>query len=157
MTTPRDVLKAIPTVGTAFAVSAKVLLDDAVAHAQEAAPLDAHFHPKGKAPSRYTNAVHDDARRTLPFSDTQDFDEQKRGLIAEMPKQQIMADAGHVAWDKERFDFLNSDEDFDSIHPSMQWISRLNLNYGLYEVIPVINQVRGFDLSDISFVRGKTG
>ena len=34
---------------------------------------------------------------------------------------------------------------------------RLNNNYGLYEVIPGIYQVRGFDLSDISFVRGKTG
>ncbi len=39
----------------------------------------------------------------------------------------------------------------------MQRISRLNQNYGLYEVIPGIYQVRGFDLSDISFVRGKTG
>ena len=28
---------------------------------------------------------------------------------------------------------------------------------GLYEVMPGIYQVRGFDLSDISFVRGKTG
>ena len=96
----------------------------------------------------------DEARRTLPFSDTQDFEEQQRGLIAEMPDKKIMADAGHVAWDKERFDFLNTDTDFDSIHPSMQRISRLNQNYGLYEVIPGIYQVRGFDLSDVSFVRG---
>ena len=35
--------------------------------------------------------------------------------------------------------------------------SRLNNNYGLYEVIPGIYQVRGVDLSDITFVRGKTG
>ncbi len=157
MTTRRDLLKAIPTVGTAFAVSGTVLLDDAVAHAQEAAPLDGHFHPKGKAPSQFTLNKLDEARRTLPFSDTRDFDEQKRGLIAEMPEKKIMADAGHVAWDMERFDFLNSDTDFDSIHPSMQRISRLNQNYGLYEVIPGIYQVRGFDLSDITFVRGKTG
>jgi len=33
----------------------------------------------------------------------------------------------------------------------------LNNNYGLYEVLPGIYQVRGFDLSDITFVRGKTG
>ena len=158
MTTRRSFLKSIPTVGTAFAVSANVLLDDAVAHAQEVAPpLDGHFHPKGKAPSSYTKAILDKARADLPFSDTQDFDEQQRGLIAEMPKKQIMADAGHVAWDKERFDFLNSDEDFDSIHPSLQRISRLNQNYGVYEVRPGFYQVRGFDLSDISFVRGETG
>jgi alkyl sulfatase BDS1-like metallo-beta-lactamase superfamily hydrolase len=36
-------------------------------------------------------------------------------------------------------------------------ILHLNNNYGLYEVIPGIYQVRGFDLADITFVRGKTG
>lgn len=45
----------------------------------------------------------------MTFSDTQDFDEHERGLIAEMPQKQILADAGHVAWDKERFDFLDTD------------------------------------------------
>ena len=47
--------------------------------------------------------------------------------------------------------------EFDCIHPSLHRISQLNNNYGLYEVIPGIYQVRGFDLSDITFVRGKTG
>ena len=47
--------------------------------------------------------------------------------------------------------------EFDSIHPSLLRQSILNNNYGLYEVIPGIYQVRGFDLSDITFVRGKTG
>lgn len=36
MTTRRDVLKAIPTVGTTFAISGSVLLDDAVAQVREA-------------------------------------------------------------------------------------------------------------------------
>lgn len=157
MTTRRDLLKAIPTVGTAFAISSTVMMGDAVAHTQTAPPLDGHFHPKGKAPSKHTLDILSKAQKTLPFHDTQDFDEQKRGLIAELPHPKIMADAGHVAWDKERFEFLNTDEQFDSIHPPMQRISTLNQNYGLYEVVPGIYQVHGFDLSDISFVRGKTG
>ena len=57
----------------------------------------------------------------------------------------------------ERFQFLDKQDEFDSIHPSLLRQSRLNNNYGLYEVIPGIYQVRGFDLSDITFVRGKTG
>jgi hypothetical protein len=81
----------------------------------------------------------------------------KKGLIAPMEELKIMADAGHVAWDMERFQFLDEAGDFDSIHPSLLRQSRLNNNYGLYEVIPGIYQVRGFDLSDITFVRGKTG
>ena len=74
-----------------------------------------------------------------------------------MKDLKIMADAGHVAWDMERFQFLDKQDEFDSIHPSLLRQSKLNNNYGLYEVIPGIYQVRGFDLSDISFVRGKTG
>ena len=68
-----------------------------------------------------------------------------------------MADAGHVAWDMERFQFLEQQEEFDSIHPSLLRQSVLNNNYGLYEVIPGIYQVRGFDLANITFVRGRTG
>ena len=97
------------------------------------------------------------AKATLPFGDKRDFEEQKKGLIAPMKDFKIMADAGHVAWDMERFHFLDTQDEFDSIHPSLFRQSVLNNNYGLYEVIPGIYQVRGFDLSDISFVRGKTG
>ena len=124
---------------------------------QRAPPLKGHFHPKGKAPSKYTLDVLKQARGGLPFADKRDFEEQKRGLIAPMKDLKIMADAGHVAWDMERFQFLDKQDDFDSIHPSLLRQSKLNNNYGLYEVIPGIYQVRGFDLSDISFVRGKTG
>ena len=67
-----------------------------------------------------------------------------------------MADAGNVAFDRSDYDFLDAPGDFDSIHPSMTRIARLNNNFGLYEVVPGIYQVRGFDLSDITFVRGKT-
>ena len=134
-----------------------MVLDDSPARAQPSAPLKGHFHPKGKAPSKYTLDVLKQARAGLPFADTRDFDEQKRGLIAPMKDLKIMADAGHVAWDMERFQFLDKQEDFDSIHPSLLRQSKLNNNYGLYEVIPGIYQVRGFDLSDITFVRGKTG
>ena len=97
------------------------------------------------------------AKATLPFGDKRDFEEQKKELIAPMKDLKIMADAGHVAWDMERFQFLDTQEKFDSIHSSLLRQSKLNNNYGLYEVIPGIYQVRGFDLSDISFVRGKTG
>ena len=158
MATRREFVKALPAVGTAFAVGGHLVLDDSPARAQSvAAPLAGHFHPKGKAPSKYTLDVLKQARGGLPFGDTRDFGEQKKGLIAPMNDFKIMADAGHVAWDMERFQFLDKQEEFDSIHPSLLRQSKLNNNYGLYEVIPGIYQVRGFDLSDISFVRGKTG
>jgi alkyl sulfatase BDS1-like metallo-beta-lactamase superfamily hydrolase len=158
MTNRREFLGAIPAAGAAFAVGSGVIFDESQARADTPAPvLKGHFDPKGKAPSSFTVAALNKSKTDLPFADARDFDELKKGFIAPMPDLKIMADAGHVAWDMERFQFLNEDREFDSIHPSLLRISRLNNNYGLYEVVPGIYQVRGVDLSDITFVRGKTG
>ena len=43
------------------------------------------------------------------------------------------------------------------MHPSLWRQSTLAAKQGLYEVVPGIYQVRGFDLSNISFVEGDTG
>ena len=157
MSTRRDFIRAIPAAGTAFAVAGNFISEGSPAIAREATPLSGHFHPKGKAPSKFTKDLLKQAKATLPFADKRDFEEQKKGFIAPMKDLKIMADAGHVAWDMERFRFLEERDDYESIHPSLLRQSVLNNNYGLYEVIPGIYQVRGFDLSDISFVRGKTG
>ena len=69
-----------------------------------------------------------------------------------------MADAGHVAWDMGSYKWLLEGKDFDSIHPSLQRQAVLNMAYGLYEVVPgKIYQVRGYDLANISFIKGDTG
>ncbi len=156
MTTRRDFVQSIPALGAAFAVAGTLTLDESPAQAQEA-PLVGHFHPKGKAPSKHTRSVLDKARTELPFADRRDFEEQKRGLLAPMTEMKIKAPDGHVIWDMEQFQFLDKQDASDSIHPSLVRISQLNNNYGLYEVKPGIYQVRGFDLSNITFVRGKTG
>jgi len=111
---------------------------------------EGHFHPKGKAPSEYTQKVFEEARKTLPFSDRDDFDEWERGFIARREDLKIMADTGDVAWDMERYLFLDEPEKIASVHPSMLRMSELNNNYGLYEVIPGIYQVRGFDLANVT-------
>jgi len=116
-----------------------------------------HFDAKGKAPSQYTLKILEQARQTLPFSDRQDFVEWEKGFIARREDPKIMADAGNTAWDMERYEFLDEAEKINSVHPSLLRMSELNNNYGLYEVIPGIYQVRGFDLSNVTFVRGKTG
>ena len=122
-----------------------------------AAAQTEHFHPKGKPPSKHTIELREQESKTLSFSDTRDFEEQKKGFIAAPKFKKIMADAGHVAWDMERYGWLLEGENFPSIHPSLERQSKLNMNYGLYEVMPGFYQVRGFDLANITFVRGKTG
>jgi alkyl sulfatase BDS1-like metallo-beta-lactamase superfamily hydrolase len=108
-------------------------------------------------PSKYTIAIFEEARKTLPFSDKQDFEEETKGFIAAPESKKIMADAGHVAWDMERYEFLVDGDKYNSIHPSMLRNSQLNLNFGLYKVVDGVYQVRGFDLANITFMKGKTG
>ena len=124
----------------------------------EAVPSDKHFHPKGKMPSKFTIELNNGHRKSLPFDDKRDFEEAKRGFIAAPPYKQIKADAGNVAWDMGSYEFLLQGKDFDSIHPSLQRQAILNMAYGLYEVVPgKIYQIRGYDLANISFIKGDTG
>jgi len=116
-----------------------------------------HFHPKGKPASEHTIKILKEAGAKLPFSDKRDFEENERGFIAAPKSMQIQAKAGHVAWDMERYQFLGSGKEFDSIHPSLQRQSILNMAFGLFEVIPGIYQVRGFDLANVTFIKGETG
>ncbi len=117
-----------------------------------------HFDPNGNLPSTFTLELRKGVTATLPFDDKRDFDEAKKGFIAEPPYKQIKADAGQVAWDMGSYQWLLQDKDFQSIHPSLQRQAVLNMAYGLYEVVPdKIYQVRGFDLANISFIKGDTG
>jgi alkyl sulfatase BDS1-like metallo-beta-lactamase superfamily hydrolase len=117
-----------------------------------------HFDPQGKPPSTFTLEIRDRLKAELPFADKRDFDEAAKGFIAAPPYKQIMADAGNVAWDMDSYQWLLKGQDFASIHPSLQRQAVLNMAYGLYEVVPGrIYQVRGFDLANISFIKGDTG
>jgi len=119
-----------------------------------------HFDPQGKLPSSFTVALQQGLRQSLPFEDERDFAEAKKGFIAAPPYQQIMAEAGNVAWDMGSYGFLldSFDSVFDSIHPSLQRQAVLNMAYGLYEVLPdKIYQVRGFDLANMTIIKGDTG
>ena len=113
MATRRQFVQSLP----AFAVAAHMTLESSPAHAAPAAPPEGHFHPKGKAPSEFTKEVLRKAKASLPFGDTRDFEEQKKGLIAPMKDLQIKNDAGGVAWDMKQFQFLDQQEEFDSVHP----------------------------------------
>ena len=117
-----------------------------------------HFDPNGKPPSTFTLELRKGVLATLPFSDKRDFEEARKGFIAEPSYKQIMADAGQVAWDMGSYQWLLQGTDFPSIHPSLQRQAVLNMAYGLYEVVPdKIYQVRGFDLANITFIKGETG
>ena len=120
--------------------------------------VPAHFHPRGTMPSAFTVEFQQEQRRVLPFEDRRDFEEAKRGFIAAPPSPVITGPSGRVVWDMGSYEWLLEGKSFDSIHPSLQRQAILNMASGLYEVLPGrIYQVRGFDLSNISFIRSEHG
>ena len=92
----------------------------------------------------------------LPFHDTADFDAADRGFIAALSPCVVKAADGRVVWDNDVYSFLGGPAP-TSVHPSLWRQSTLVAKQGLYEVVPGIYQVRGLDLSNITFVEGDTG
>jgi alkyl sulfatase BDS1-like metallo-beta-lactamase superfamily hydrolase len=91
----------------------------------------------------------------LPFSDTQDFEDATRGLIAPIEEPVVAAD-GTVLWDNSTYDFLDGEAP-DTVNPSLWRQSRLAAIDGLFEVTTGIYQVRGMDLSNTTIVEGDEG
>jgi alkyl sulfatase BDS1-like metallo-beta-lactamase superfamily hydrolase len=97
----------------------------------------------------------------LPFEDESDFENARRGFMATFDDDVItapeaIAGPGGVAYDLTLFDFLDGDAP-DTANPSLWRQSRLNALTGLFEVVPGIYQIRGFDLANMSFIRGESG
>jgi alkyl sulfatase BDS1-like metallo-beta-lactamase superfamily hydrolase len=88
LTTRREVEMNKSIVAISVALSAVLFSAGIMAAGGGAAPVAAavssgtHFHPKGKPPSEHTLKVLEAAHKTLPFSDTRDFDEEEKGFIA---------------------------------------------------------------------------
>lgn len=86
-----------------------------------------------------------------------DFDDARRGLLAQHPTGVIQGDFG-PAWDVSKANFVGADEPCpDTVHPSLWRQAQLNSIHGLFEVAPGCWQARGYDISNITFVEGDTG
>ena len=125
-----------------------------------AAPLLAQQTPAPTKPATAaTKAANAAVLKALPFGDKEDFANATRGLV-EKPETLTIKDAkGNVVWDLETYKaYISVDKPApDSVNPSLWRNAQLNMQYGLFKVSDKIYQVRGYDLSNITFVQGKTG
>jgi len=132
------------------------------ASAQTAAvPTSTATPPQPKPATEATKTVQAEFRRVLPFDDTRDFDDARRGFIAALPEPVRITNAqGAPVWDLSQYGFLNTtsaDDAPDTVNPSLWRVSKLNMLHGLFEVVDGLWQVRGYDLSVMSIIRGNTG
>jgi len=94
----------------------------------------------------------------LPFGNKQDFEDAQRGFIAPLPDKGVVKnDKGEVVYDASQFELPLDKASPDSVNPSFWRISQLNGINGLFKVTNQIYQVRGADLSVITFIEGKEG
>jgi alkyl sulfatase BDS1-like metallo-beta-lactamase superfamily hydrolase len=107
-------------------------------------------------PTPATRAANAAVRQALPFADRADFDRARRGFVGTLPDGVIRDAGGAVVRDLRQVEFLTGEAP-PSVNPSLWRNAQLTAMHGLFEVAPGIWQVRGFDLSNMSIVRGETG
>jgi alkyl sulfatase BDS1-like metallo-beta-lactamase superfamily hydrolase len=98
-----------------------------------------------------TRAAHAALAARLPREADEDFQLARRGFLGTIPDAEVPG-----AWSQAAFGFLDGERP-DTVNPSLWRQARLNAVHGLFEVAPGICQVRGFDLSNVTFVEGERG
>lgn len=104
-----------------------------------------------KGATEATRAAHAAMAAALPSDDGSDFALAKRGFVGTIEDAEVPG-----AWSQRPFAFLEGERP-DTVNPSLWRQARLNAHHGLFEVTPGVYQVRGFDISNITFIEGETG
>ncbi len=116
--------------------------------------LTGNAPPAGEATTA-TAARNAAVAEQLPLADQSDFEDARRGLLAQL-EGDILNEDGSVAWSVEAFDFLDGDAP-PTANPSLWRQSQLTAIHGLFEVVPGIYQLRGYDLSVMTLIAGESG
>ena len=117
---------------------------------------DLDLNTDQKEATEYTKAANEEVYALLDFDDEREKENAERGLIAAPDSLEITTEDGKVAWSQDAYAFLDEDAP-DTANPSLWRNTQLNHVYGLFEVMDGIYQVRGYDMSNITFIKGETG
>lgn len=105
-----------------------------------------------------TRTAQAELAKRLPLDDPRDEANVTRGKLAEIPGGVILDRNGKAVWDRRPYAFLNAAEAPATVNPSLWRQARLDAVHGLFEVVPgKIWQIRGYDISVMTIIRGKTG
>ena len=99
------------------------------------------------------------ANNTPAWSNNEeDFNFSNKGFIATDDPLIIPSDYPNItSWNMEVFSYLDNGTCPDTINPLLCRHARLNNINGLFEVVPGIYQVRGYDVTAMSLIKGDTG
>ena len=108
------------------------------------------------AASEATQLEQRTASKALPPEGTRDAEFSTRGFLATRADPVILNAAGKPAWNLAAYAFVSGPAP-DTVNPSL-WRHMTHLkHHGLYQVTDNVWQVRGFDVSNMTIIRGQTG
>jgi len=109
--------------------------------------------------TEYTIAANLKANNTLAWSNNdEDFRFSNQGFIATNDPLIIPSDYPNItSWNMEEFSYQDNETPPNTINPLLYRHARVNNINGLFEVGPGIYQVRGYDITAMSLIKGDTG
>ena len=111
--------------------------------------------PDSVNPSLWENTM---ALKLDDDDDKQEYEFATRGLIDAPETLELKDEDGTILWSQEAYAFLDDYEKApDSVNPSLWENTKNNHAYGLFEVTDGIYQVRGYDMANLTVVKGDTG
>lgn len=116
-------------------------------------PLDA----SAKEATKTTQDKNKEVYALLDFSDEQEKSFAEKGLIAAPESLELKDEKGKVVWSQKAYSFVENADAPATVNPSLWRNTQLNHLYGLFEVADGIYQVRGYDMTNITFIKGDTG
>lgn len=121
------------------------------------APAPADVDADGfSAPTAITANLNAAARATTGRDDPASFADARRGLVAAADSIRVTGENAQVLWDATAYGFLAGAAPA-SVHPSLWRHAQLDNIRGLFKVTDGIWQLRGFDVSNLTLIEGKSG
>ena len=117
---------------------------------------DLGLNEETKPATSFTMEANQQVYALLDFKDTNEYENATKGLIAAPDTLDIYDENGKLVWSQTAYGFLEQEAP-DTANPSLWRDTQLNHIYGLFEVTDGIYQVRGYDMSNVTFIEGDTG
>ena len=115
------------------------------------------FDASAKEATKTTQDKNKEVYALLDFSDEQEKSFAEKGLIAAPESLELKDEKGKVVWSQKAYSFVENADAPATVNPSLWRNTQLNHLYGLFEVADGIYQVRGYDMTNITFIKGDTG
>lgn len=158
---PVDCVCAQTKQDTAAIAGSETAAEKTAETAKEAEPAEdakkASFNADVKDATEFTAQANHAVYELLDFSDEQELEFARKGFLSAPSSLVLKSDDGRVVWSQDAYRFVRDNSAPDSANPSLWRNTQLNALYGLFEVTDGIYQVRGYDVANLTFVRGEKG